>query len=930
MRCNKRGWSLGQWLGKALGLLGETIAVRPVETLVLSVLFACVCASGIFWIKRELDPIRLWVPEGSRFSTDTQWMKKKFGVAVRSQYLIATAPNVLQPEILSRLAVINKAVSDIRAPLENSTVSYEDVCFKIPSVPSRKKRSVFDDDFDENFFSDNSTNVDINLDESLDPGFYCSILEGFPLACYQQSILELWDFNAITIGKFTYEEIIEKINKKTTASIIGQHIDYEQILGGIKRDASDRIISAESILFVWYLYVNITDMDTSHHGNDASTELWASETALAWEQGFVDVMVNASQNISDFKLFYSAERTFGDLSSDSMFRDMGKLSIGIVLMFIYIQIILSKFNWVEIKLILGNVGMSCVGLALIVSYGVCGFIGIPFGPVHSSLPFLLLGLGIDDMFIMKSCWEQMTDDERNLPFPKQIGLMLEHAGTSIIVTSFTDIIAFLIGSITILPSLQSFCIYAAVGVFFIFVFVITFYVAVFVLDVKRVNAKRNGVVPCIKHPDFVPSNYKDIPISQYILDKLYSNFILTLPVKIFIILLTIVITCFSIEGLLKLEQKFDSSWFIPENSYHHKFLSTRNQFYPEMGTEASVFLGALNYSHELPNIYNMIEKLENETDKIYNLLTWTKPFRSFVSSNLKKDIKVVKLSDSEWNLYLSTFLHTMEGYKYLSKFRFDGELKCGHPAPPVIVSSISFNFKLFNSSKIYIPIMHHLQDIVQNTNITTGDKFFTLWARAFSFWTTDEVIYTEMQRNVGLALACVMICTLIIVGNFQMCFWIFVCVFLTLVNTCGWMQKLGLTIDIVTSIALELGIGFCVDYAAHIGHKFLTVYGTRHDRSLKTVTSIGAAVMYGGGSTLLSLCVLSLSEAYVFKAFFKIFSLVIIFGLFNGLLFLPIVLSFIGPSPYKLMVDKEPEVLKTDEKIDKLDQNEMVTLNKEE
>lgn len=928
MRCNKRGWSLGQWLGKALGLLGETIAVRPVETLVLCVIFSCICASGIFWIQRELDPIRLWVPEGSRFVTDTQWMKNKYGVTVRSQYLIATAANVLQPEILSQLADINKAVSEIKAPLDNGTVAYEDVCFKIPSVTFNRRRRSVDADFDEDFFSDNSTDVDINIDESLDPEFYCSILESFPLTCYQQSILELWNFDSDTIRKSSYEEIIGKINKKSD-SIIDKHIDYDHILGGIKRDDKDRIVSADSILIAWYLFVNISNLDPLH-GNDVSTELWASKTALTWEQGFIDVMSDASQNVSDFHLYYSAERTFGDLSSDSMFRDMAKLSIGIILMFIYIQIILSKFNWVELKLILGNVGMSCVGLALIVAYGVCSFMGIPFGPVHNSLPFLLLGLGIDDMFIMKSCWEQMTDDERNLPFPKQIGLMLEHAGTSIIVTSFTDIIAFLIGSITILPSLQSFCIYAAVGVFFIFVFVITFYVAVFVLDIKRMKAKRNGAFPCIKHPDFVPSNPKDVPISQYILDKLYSNFVLTLPVKIFIILLTIVVTGFSIQGVLNLEQKFDASWFIPEHSYHHEFISIRNQYYPEMGNEGSVFLGALNYSHELPIIYNMIEKLENETDYVYNFLSWTKPFRTFVLSNLKKDIKEVKLTDTEWNLYISTFLHTMEGFKYSSKFRFNGDLKCGSPAPPVIVSSIDFNFKLFNSSKIYIPVMHRLQDIVQNTNITTGDKFFTLWAKVFSFWTTDEVIYTEMQRNVGLALACVMICTFVIVGDFQMCFWIFVCVFLTLVNTCGWMQKLGLTIDIVTSIALELGIGFCVDYAAHIGHKFLTVYGTNQERSLKTVTSIGAAVMYGGGSTLLSLCVLSLSEAYVFKAFFKIFSLVIIFGLFNGLLFLPVVLSFIGPSPYKRMVEKESEELKTDVKEDKSDSYEMVNLNKDE
>ena len=32
----------------------------------------------------------------------------------------------------------------------------------------------------------------------------------------------------------------------------------------------------------------------------------------------------------------------------------------------------------------------------------------------------------------------------------------------------------------------------------------------------------------------------------------------------------------------------------------------------------------------------------------------------------------------------------------------------------------------------------------------------------------------------------------------------------------------GLTIDTVTSVMLILAIGLCIDYAAHIGHSFMT------------------------------------------------------------------------------------------------------------
>lgn len=61
-------------------------------------------------------------------------------------------------------------------------------------------------------------------------------------------------------------------------------------------------------------------------------------------QGFVETL-----NTKYIAIFYSAERSFGDISAATMFADMDKLIIGIILMFIYMQIVLSKFSWVELR-----------------------------------------------------------------------------------------------------------------------------------------------------------------------------------------------------------------------------------------------------------------------------------------------------------------------------------------------------------------------------------------------------------------------------------------------------------------------------------------------------------------------------------------------------------------------------------------------------
>ena len=94
-------------------------------------------------------------------------------------------------------------------------------------------------------------------------------------------------------------------------------------------------------------------------------------------------------------------------------------------------------------------------------------------------------------------------------------------------------------------------------------------------------------------------------------------------------------------------------------------------------------------------------------------------------------------------------------------------------------------------------------------------------------------------------------------------------------------------------------MGLAVDYAAHIAHYFMTAEeGDRNERVRQTLINIGPAVVNGGFSTFLAFILLMTSKSYVFKTFFKIFFLVVTFGVYHGLVFLPVTLSLIGPKPH--------------------------------
>lgn len=309
----------------------------------------------------------------------------------------------------------------------------------------------------------------------------------------------------------------------------------------------------------------------------------------------------------------------------------------------------------------------------------------------------------------------------------------------------------------------------------------------------------------------------------------------------------------SFERVLKLQQKYDMARFLPGNTYFTDYIMEFRNYYPDRGTEASVFLGQLNYTQDMKRIMELSERIENQTQLLHYVQSWTKPLKEFILMYYDTDISQEELSDAEWHYYLSKFLYSAQGGKFQANFRFNDTLKCGENTTAITMSTISFNFRKSEEREEYLPAMKAIENIVKNANLDSGDGISFLWGKIFGNWITDEVIADEIFRNIFFAIIGVFFCTALLIVNFQVCFYIFVSVLLTLVNVGGTMQYFGMKIDFLTCMVLQLAVGLCVDYAAHIGHTFLMITGDdRNSRAQATVSQIGSAVMYGGCSTLLA------------------------------------------------------------------------------
>jgi predicted RND superfamily exporter protein len=110
---------------------------------------------------------------------------------------------------------------------------------------------------------------------------------------------------------------------------------------------------------------------------------------------------------------------------------------------------------------------------------------------------VLLGLGVDDSFVLMEVFRRTSVND---DIVKRSATGMGHAGTSILITSLTDFVAFMISSTSAFPALKSFCVYAGIGIILLFWFQISVFAPSIVIDElwRRLKGRRD-VLCCCSH-----------------------------------------------------------------------------------------------------------------------------------------------------------------------------------------------------------------------------------------------------------------------------------------------------------------------------------------------------------------------------------------------------------------------------------------------
>lgn len=515
------------------------------------------------------------------------------------------------------------------------------------------------------------------------------------MACMEMSILEIFgnggaydEATDLAIANLSDEEVLDAINSVDVSGIFLTPFNFTTYLSRVRRDVDGRIIGAEATIMYWLGKHNMTEAKRNPAPGRGEP---IDPRILDWEGDMLEIMLNTTGYPDGLASYANVARSFGDIAGSTILGDVSVFVIGYSLMFQYATIMLGKLSCVQHRTFLATIGILGVMMGIIVSFGVCSAAGIFYGPMHSVLPFLMLGIGIDDMFVIVQCWDTLPQEKRIGSLEQRFGFLMRQAGAAITVTSVTDVVAFGVGAFTILPALKSFCIYAAVGIIATFIFQASFFVAWMSLDQRRIESNRNGCCPCYVHPQpAAQENASSTSILQKGFRKL-ANFMMKPPVKICVILFTLVLTGVGVFGNILLRQEFDPTWFLPQDTYIAQWFANNKLYFPSSGERGTIYFSNTSLPQDIPVIGLLADQLENQTDIVEEVDSWTQPFLDYTNLlgyNVTEDLNQTSFKSS-----LTHFLFSPVGAKYVSKFKFDGELKCGEPAPDILLSEITYTHR---------------------------------------------------------------------------------------------------------------------------------------------------------------------------------------------------------------------------------------------
>ncbi|KAJ9452710.1 Patched-related protein 9 [Diplonema papillatum] len=871
-------------LEKAFYTVGHVVVERPVITIVCAILFVIVMAQGIWFYDEELSADENFTPQDSLAVEQKHWVRSVYGDPDRQAKVFFLSDDMLSKESIT-------AMFDYKEYIEtNLTAQYKDQIFGYETVCGR--------------YSD------------ADP-------------CKDAvSILSAWNNNRTRFQEDP--DILATINDAANwRRIVPSGPALPFYLSGVRSTTVNGAPYIESATAAQLSYLFRFDKEAVSGEGDKDPETDEFELSLADWTYAVRAQYAARYGVNVHSLTQAEkDRAAGDAIGG----DVSSLVAGYALMIAYAAFVLSRGRLRSSHAFLGLASVICVGCSTFAAYGFMWYVGVKFNNVVQVLVLVLLGVGVDDTFVIMDCWEEQF---MVVDLKERMKKALSRAGPAIIVTSLTDLTAFLAGSSTSFPALRDFCYYAATGIAFDFVFQVTMFVAIAYLDTVREAKSKSDCFCCVTVKDttgcFVdgfpclsPKSAERGLLKQMVGVRLPRLTVGTTVGKVVVLALASLVLGIAIWGCTEVRMNFDQEWFVPSDADVREAFDVRDEYFEGRNVPFEVYYASFDFSTEAgqsairqgleivnaneyvvdgsgsafldPFILHLQSTVPNATDPSNGQTVPT----TFQGAD-GKDYVTPAIFIDQLRRFASVSLGPRSGWPFIDDLRWTEDNST------LFTARVSFLLTEGPPSdgEVAVKAVDSIREACERVLVPAEAMRVFPWAPAFVFWESFDRIIPEVIQNVAIAGSCVLVLVTILVANIFMGLIVLATIGLVDVSLIGFMPWIGVELNSVSVICIVLAIGLSVDYSVHIAHAYLlanadsdTIASAGDKRAAYALLKMGPAVFNGGFSTLLAVLPLFFADSYVFTVFFRMFFLIIVLGQFFGVIVMPVILSFLGPPPY--------------------------------
>ncbi|CAI2348465.1 unnamed protein product [Caenorhabditis sp. 36 PRJEB53466] len=561
-----------------------------------------------------------------------------------------------------------------------------------------------------------------------------------------------------------------------------------------------------------------------------------------------------------------------------------------LVLIVFCMLACSSLHVVKSQPFIGFFAMFNATMATIASTSLLIYLQYPFLPLVFIMPFLVVSIGTDNMFLMLKSWRMTktssSEEQRYI-------YALTESAASLFLTSLTDGLSFAIGSISDFHAVRVFCTYCAMAILFMFLFQVTFFNAVMSLCCRREVAGKQPIFCCY---DSAPMNEtkimksSSVDVSSYVANLLFQV-LNPWPSRIAVFCVFLVYLFTSIHYALCLPLGLDLKLLAPDDSYVSKELEAQERLFADYGGFCFALVRAENISlqdplvrRDLITLYRDLGGSEYSSPAEF----WLEPF--------ERKFRGRKYSESDFSDELHTFLAREPNLKYRNDIRF---------AMTGRIEAMKMMFRVRKLGKENdAPRAEYMRRVMENSRFS-GFVYDT------SFLLVDQqmtTVYNVIIDVITAILTMLSICVLMVPRPVSaMC--IAFAILSVNVGVVGALAATNTRLDIISMITIVMSVGFSVDYVTHTTFHFVIQRENRLEKCLLVMTE---PILQSALSTAIGVSLLSFVQSYIVRTFVNTVFFVVGLGILHGLVFLPVLLDTIVPDS-EYMVAYEPAHERADE-----------------